>query len=72
MTQQRTEYVTVDEAAVLAGFSSNTMRRAIARGELKYRAERGRNKLLRADEVEAWAKPRHELRILDDAAASDG
>ena len=66
MTQERTEYLTVEEAAVRAHVSSPTIRRALKAGALQYRAERGRTKLLRASEVEAWARKRTELRQIDE------
>ena len=65
LTQERVEYLTVEEAAVRAKVSSPTIRRAIRAGELRYRAERGRTKLLQASEVDQWARQRTELRKID-------
>ena len=65
LTQERIEYLTVEEAAVRAKVSSITIRRAIRDGKLQYRAEQGKTKLLRASEVDEWARQRTELRPLD-------
>lgn len=65
MTQEKIEYLTVEEASVRASVSSATMRRAIRSGALRYRAERGKTKLLRAVDVDAWAKARTELRQIN-------
>jgi excisionase family DNA binding protein len=66
LTQEQTEYLTADEAAVRTHVSSVTVRRAIHNGVLRYRAQRGRTKLLTAADVDAWARARTELRQLDD------
>lgn len=66
MTQEQTEYLTADEAAVRSHVSSVTVRRAIHNGVLRYRAQRGRTKLLSAEDVDAWARARTELRPIDD------
>lgn len=66
MTQERGAFLTVGEAAVIAGVSDVTIRRAIAKRELRYRAERGATKLLRISDVEEWAKRRKEIRQIDD------
>lgn len=65
MTQERVEYLTVEEASVRAQVSSATLRRAIKSGALRYRAERGKTKLLRAEDVDAWANARTELRKIE-------
>ena len=66
MTQERTEYLTVEEAAVRAKVSSPTIRRALKAGKLHYRAARGATKLLSVEEVDAWARKRTELRRLEE------
>ncbi len=66
LTEERTEYLTVDQAAVRAGVSSITVRRAIKDGKLHYRAQRGQTKLLRASEVDDWARQRTELREISE------
>ena len=65
VTAESTEYLTVEQAAVRAGVSAITVRRAIRDKELRYRAERGRTKLLRAEEVDRWAARRTELRRIE-------
>jgi excisionase family DNA binding protein len=65
LTQERTEFITVEQAAVNAHVSSITIRRAIRDGKLRYRAEQGRTRLLSAVEVDAWARERTELRLLN-------
>jgi hypothetical protein len=60
----------VEEVAVRAKVASITVRRAIKSAKLRYRAERGKTKLLRASDVEEWARQRTELRQID--GASDG
>jgi len=65
LTQERVEYLTVEEACVRTGTSSATIRRAIKAGALRYRAERGRTKLLSAADVDAWKRDRTELRQLN-------
>lgn len=68
MTQERTEYLTVEEAAVRARVSSPTIRRALKAGKLHYRATRGATKLLSVEEVDGWARQRTELRRIDEGA----
>lgn len=63
---ERQEYVTVDEAAVLAKVSSVTIRRAIKAGTLRYRAQRGQTRLLAREDVEQWARSRTEIRLLEE------
>lgn len=65
LTQEETEYLTVEEAAVRAHVSSITIRRAIRDGKLRYRAERGKTRLLRGSDVDEWARQRTELRQID-------
>lgn len=67
LTQERTEYLTVEEAAVRAKVSSPTIRRAIKAGALRYRAERGKTKLLSVSDVDAWARQRTELRKIEES-----
>lgn len=69
LTQERTEYLTVEEASVRTHISSATIRRAIKSGALVYRAQKERTRLLSADEVDAWVRTRTELRKLDDGGA---
>ncbi len=64
-THESTEYLTVDEAAVLTHVSSVTIRRAVKSGKLRYRAQRGPTRLLRRADVEAWARERTEVRPID-------
>jgi excisionase family DNA binding protein len=63
---ERQEYMTVDEAAVLAKVSSVTIRRAIKAGTLRYRAQRGKTLLLAREDVEGWARSRTEIRLLEE------
>ena len=64
------DYVSVEEAASRAGVSSQSIRRAIRGGFLRYRGERGRQKLLDANELDEglrrWREQRREIRPLDD------
>lgn len=64
-TQEQAAYLTVEEAAVRARVSSPTIRRALKSGALTYRATRGKTKLLRAGDVDAWAQDRIELRQIE-------
>ena len=65
MAKDTAEYLTVEEAAVRAHVSSITIRRAIRDGKLRYRAERGRTRLLAATDVDTWVRERTELRVID-------
>ena len=56
------DYLTVEEAAVRAHVSSPTIRRAIKSGALRYRATRGKIKLLRVGDVDTWATGRTALK----------
>ena len=62
LQQELTEYLTVEEAAVRAHVSSPTIRRALKAGALRYRATRGKTKLLAMSEVDAWSRERTEVR----------
>jgi excisionase family DNA binding protein len=68
LTQEATEYLTIDEAAVRAHVSSVTMRRAVKSGTLIYRAMRGKTKLLSAKEVDEWVRARTEIREIEPKA----
>lgn len=61
VTAEQTQYLTVDEAAVRAGVSSITVRRAVKAGQLKYRKRSGATKLLAASDVDRWAEKRSEI-----------
>lgn len=65
MTQERVEYLTVEEASVRTGASSSTIRRAIRDGKLHYRMQQGKTRLLSAVDVEEWARARTEMRPID-------
>lgn len=63
------QWLTVEEAATLAGVSAQTVRRAVARGRLEFKAARGPTKLLFHDDVAAWIQERSrgpQIRLLDD------
>ena len=52
------EFLTVAEAAAKAGVSEQTVRRAVKRGQLRYRRREGVLKLLSRHEVEQWITSR--------------
>ncbi len=68
LTQERTEYINVEEASIRAGVSSMTIRRALKSGALVYRMQRGIHKYLDAAEVDKWARERTEMRPIDGGA----
>ena len=65
MTDEAGEYLTVEEAAVRSKVSSITIRRAIRSGQLRYRMQVGKTKLLSAADVDEWTRQRTELRPID-------
>jgi excisionase family DNA binding protein len=70
-SQEKPLYLTVDEAAVRTHVSGPTIRRALKSGALIYRAARGTTKLLRSDEVDAWARSRSPLPQVNDIQQID-